>query len=337
MKPQEIIEMAMAFQKSRILLTAFELDIFTVLDEKEMDAGMVANELNLHKSGTERLLNALVSLALLNKKDNNFSNTGISLKFLSRNKSDYLAGLAHMNHLWDTWSNLTDVVKTGKATQETDINDRGEEWLESFIQAMHNRGAKQAPAQLAHINLQGVDSVLDIGGGSGCYSMEFLNRKPELKAVVFDLPNVVPISRKIIEKEGFTGQIEHQAGDYTTDELPKGFDLVFLSAIIHSNSFKTNRELVKKCYDALNPNGKIVIQDWIMNDDKTEPAQGAIFAINMLTGTAAGDCFSESEIKEWFRYAGFSDYKKTNLDAGLGQVVGVKGSYKTLSDYYFVE
>lgn len=326
MKPQEIIEMAMAFQKSRIVLTAFELDIFTVLDEKAMDAGMVASKLKLNKSGTERLLNALTAVKLLAKKEENFSNTSASLKFLSTNSPDYLAGLAHMNHLWDTWSNLTDVVITGKAAYVTDINDRGENWLEAFIQAMHNRGTKQAPAQLANIDLQGVNSVLDIGGGSGCYSMEFFNRKPDLKTVVFDLPNVVPISKKIIEKEGFAGRIEHHSGDYTSDELPMGFDMVFLSAIIHSNSYEVNRELVRKCYSALNPNGKIVIQDWIMNDTKTEPVQGAIFAINMLVGTAAGDCFSESEIKEWFSDAGFSNYKLTTIEAGLGQVVGIKGS-----------
>ncbi len=324
MKPTEIRELAMAFQKSRIILTAFELDVFTLLDKKNMDTETVAEGLNLNKGATERFLNALVGLNLLVKKEGNFSNNSHSMRYLSKNSPDYLAGLGHTNHLWDTWSGLTDVVKTGKAAHDTKVNERENEWLVAFIHAMHDRGMKQAPAQLAHIDLKGVNSVLDVGGGSGCFCMKFLNRKPNLKTVVFDLPNVLPISKKIVEEEGFSGRIDFYEGDFTTDELPKGFDLVFLSAIIHSNSFETNRELVKKCFNALNPDGKIIIQDWIMNDTKTEPVQGAVFSINMLVETEEGDCYSESEINSWFRDAGFTDSKKVELETGLGQVMAIK-------------
>ncbi len=154
--------------------------------------------------------------------------------------------------------------------------------------------------------------------------MAFLNRKPELKTAIFDLPNVIPISKEIIEKEGFLGKIELYEGDYTRDELPKGFDLIFLSAVIHSNSFETNQELVKKCFNSLNTNGKIVIQDWIMNDAKTEPVQGAIFSINMLVGVEGGDCYSENEVMAWLHNAGFSGIIKVDVESGIGQVLGTK-------------
>ena len=149
-------------------------------------------------------------------------------------------------------------------------------------------------------------------------------RKPELKTAIFDLPNVIPISKKIVENEGFSVKIKHYEGDYTKDELPHGFDLVFLSAIIHSNSFETNQELVKQCYNSLNTNGKIVIQDWIMNNAKTEPVQGAIFSINMLVGVEGGDCFSENEVRAWLNNAGFSDNTKVDIESGIGQVMGIK-------------
>ncbi|MBW6537260.1 MAG: hypothetical protein K0B11_19790 [Mariniphaga sp.] len=145
-----------------------------------------------------------------------------------------------------------------------------------------------------------------------------------MKAVVFDLPNVVPISKKIVKQEGFSGKIDHNTGDYTTDELPKGFDLIFLSAIIHSNSYETNRKLVRKCFDSLNSNGRIVIQDWVLNDAKTKPPQGTVFSINMLVGTEEGDCYSENEIKSWYENAGFTDVHKVDLDSGLAQMIGVK-------------
>ena len=324
MNPQEIRETVMAFQQSRIILTAFELDIFTFIGKESHNAETISKAFHLDKNSTERLLNALVALTLLQKNNEKYSNTQDSLRFLSKNSSDYMAGLMHSIHLWNTWSHLTDVIKTGEPAQDMDINERGEGWLEAFINAMHNRGKKQAPAQISTIDLKNVASILDVGGGSGCFLMAFLERKPELKTAIFDLPNVIPISKKIIEKEGYSGKIAYYEGDYTRDELPRGFDLVFLSAIIHSNSFKTNQDLVKKCYNALNTNGKIVIQDWIMNDAKTEPVQGAIFSINMLVGVKGGDCYSDNEVKTWVNNAGFSDIKNVDIEAGLGQVIAIK-------------
>jgi len=324
MNPLEIRETVMAFQKSRIVLTAYQLDIFTFVGKKNHNSETISKALNLNKNATERLLNALVALKLLEKNNENYSNSKDSLMFLSKNSPAYLAGLMHSNHLWNTWSHLTDVIKTGKTAHDLQINERGEEWLDAFINAMHDRGKKQAPAQISKIDLKNVESVLDVGGGSGCFCMAFLKRKPELKTAIFDLPNVIPISKRIIEKEGFSGKIEYFEGDYTKDELPQGFDLVFLSAIIHSNSFDTNQELVNKCYNSLNTNGKIVIQDWIMNDAKTEPVQGAIFSINMLVGVEGGDCYSENEVKTWLNNAGFSDIKKVDSESGIGQVMGIK-------------
>jgi SAM-dependent methyltransferase len=326
MNPMELREMTVAFQKSRIILSAYELDIFTFIGEKGPDSETISKALNLNGRATERLLNALVALKLLEKNDGNFCNTKDSLMFLSKASPTYLAGLMHSSQLWDTWSHLTDVVKTGHAAQRAEINERGDEWLEAFIIAMHDRGKIQANIEVSKIDLEDVGSVLDVGGGSGCFCMAFLNRKPELRTAIFDLPNVVPISKKIIEKEGFSGRIEHYKGDYTTDELPKGFDLTFLSAVIHSNSYETNQELVKKCYNSLNTGGKIVIQDWIMNDARTEPAQGAIFSINMLVGTEEGDCYSENEVCTWLTNAGFSDITKIELESWKGQVIGVKKS-----------
>lgn len=324
MNPNQLREMVTAFQKSRVLLTAFELDIFTCIGEKSLSSETISKTLNLNKNAAERLLNALVSLKILYKDNKTYRNTESSLMFLSKDSENYMSGLMHTNHLWDTWSPLTEVVRTGKAAHTKKINDRGEEWLEAFIHAMHYRGKKQAPSQIAGIDLQKTESVLDVGGGSGCFCMEFIKRKPDLKAAVFDLPNVLPISKKIVKEEGYAGKITHFAGDYTVDELPEGYDLVFLSAIIHSNSYEINEDLVKKCYKSLNPGGKLVIQDWIMNDAKTEPKHGAIFSINMLVSVEGGDCYSQNEVSSWMKNAGFTDISKVTLERSLAQMIAIK-------------
>lgn len=324
MNPNTIREFAAAFQKSRILLSGFELDIFTTIDESGTTNRQIADKLHLDEHACERLLNALVSLGFLVKQNQIFFNTPESFTFLSKKSPEYLGGLMHSNHLWNTWSNLTQVVKTGNAAHRSEINERGEEWLFAFINAMHDRATKQAPQQLATIDLSGVGSVLDVGGGSGAYSMEFVTRKPSIQSTVYDLPNVVPITQKFIDKEGFKGKIKTYTGDYTTDDLPGGFDLVFLSAIIHSNALEVNRELIQKCFSALNKNGKIIIQDWIMNNERTQPTPGAIFAINMLVGTEAGDCFTEQEVTEMLSSAGFVSVSRIEFESGLSQMTARK-------------
>lgn len=321
MNPKTIQELTSSFQKSRILLSAFELDIFSQIEESGTTNLQIVNKLHLDEHACERILNALVSLNLLTKQNQLFFNTQESFTFLSKKSINYLGGLMHSNHLWNTWSNLTQVVKTGNSAHPTDINDRGEEWLFPFINAMHDRAKKQAPQQLATLDLTEIKSSLDIGGGSGAYSMELISKKPDIEAAVFDLPNVIPITKRFIEKEGYINKIKTFPGDYSKDDLPKGFDLVFLSAIIHSNSLEVNDNLIKKCYSTLNKNGKIVIQDWIMNNDRTLPTSGAIFAINMLVGTQQGDCFTEQEVTGMLNDAGFKKITRTEFDSGLSQMM----------------
>jgi len=324
MNPNTIREFAASFQKSRILLSGFELDIFTNLDESGTTSNVIAKRLHLDEHSCERLMNALASLGFLEKQNHLFFNTAESFTFLSKKSSEYLGGLMHSNHLWKTWSNLTEVVRTGKSANPSEINTRGEDWLFPFINAMHDRAKKLAPQQLANIDLSGIRSVLDIGGGSGAFSMEFVSRKPEIEATVFDLPNVVPITKIFLEKEGYSDRIQTHSGDYTTDELPKGFDLAFLSAIIHSNSLEINQELIKKCFVSLNKNGRIVIQDWIMNNERTLPVSGAVFAINMLVGTEAGDCFTEQEVTGMLTAAGFKNISRTEFETGSSQMIAQK-------------
>jgi SAM-dependent methyltransferase len=324
MNPNAIREFAASFQKSRILLSGFELDIFTNIDQSGTASSQIADNLQLDNHACERLMNALVSLGFLTKQNNLFFNTSESFAFLSKKSPDYLGGLMHSNHLWNTWSKLTLVVRTGNSAHPDEINVRGEDWLFPFISAMHDRAKKQAPQQLARIDLSQIKSTLDIGGGSGAYSMEFVSRKPEIEATVFDLPNVIPITKIFLEKEGFSGRVKTCSGDYTKDELPMGFDLVFLSAIIHSNSLDTNRDLIKKCFGSLNRNGRIIIQDWIMNNDRTKPLSGAIFAINMLVGTEAGDCFTEQEVTDMLNAAGFKNISRIEFESGLSQMIAQK-------------
>lgn len=323
MNPQQIREQFVAFQRSRILLTAFELEIFTLLDKGSQTSKSISTTLKADHRATDHLLNALCALGFLDKNNGEFSNKDFAAEYLVKEKPGFMSGLYHVVHLWESWSGMTDVIRTGTPANIKAIDDRGAKWLNAFIESMHNRAQQQAKASVEGLNLNNVVKVLDVGGGSAAFTMAFIRAKEDIRATVFELPNVVPITQKYIEKAGFVGKIDTYEGNYYTDELPRGYDLVFLSAIVHANSYKENEELINKCAKALNPGGQLVIQDFIMEDDRTKPTHGAIFALNMLTGTETGDTYTESEIKEWMTKAGLSDFKRLDQPFGTGQIIGV--------------
>ncbi len=217
--------LATAYQGSRVLLTAAELGLFTVLQDEERSSDEVAEALATDPHATDRLMNALVALGLLEKRGGRFANTPDGRRLLVRGRPEYMANLAHSVHLWDTWTGLTGVVRSGTPAEPRSVGARGDDWLRAFIAAMHWRGGQAARAVLPLIDFDGVSRILDVGGGSGVFSMAFVRAIPGSVAVVFDLPTVVPLATSYIRTEGFEGRIEVVAGDYTTDELPGGFDL----------------------------------------------------------------------------------------------------------------
>jgi precorrin-6B methylase 2 len=323
--PADIMELANQFRASRVFLTAFELGIFTVLNGEGKTSEETASILKTDPRATNRLMNALTVIGIIEKKSGTYYNTPPAAKFLVKGKPGYMGGIGHTVNLWDTWSNMTEAVIKGTAPEvRKPVNDRGENWLDSFIAAMHMRAKKQAPVIISKLDLNGVSKVLDVGGGPGTFSFAFVDAKDGLKATVFDLPNVVPLTHKYIEQEGCTGKVDTLEGDYLKNSIGSGYDLAFLSAVIHSNSPDDIKLLFSKCYKALNENGQIVVLDYIMDNERTSPPMGAMFSLNMLVGTEAGDTFTESEVRSWLEEAGFSSVKKVNTELGTDLMIGKK-------------
>ncbi len=320
----EFMQKVNAYRKSRIILTAWELDLFTKLENTNGQLNEIVILLKTDKRATRMLLDVLAAYGLIIKKNNQYFNTGFAKKYLVFYSPDYLSGLGHSNNLWELWSGLTNSVKEGKPFTRDEINEQGETWLENFIEAMHDRARTQATETIGLIDLANVNYVIDIGGGSGAFSMAFVDAKKEIAATVFDLPNVITLTNKYIEKEGYQKSINTISGDYTKDDISSGYDLAFLSAIIHSNSFETNQDLIKKCFHSLNPGGQIVISDFIMNNDRLSPLYGAEFALNMLVATNEGDTYTENEIHDWLLNSGFEKIKRIDLPTKGAMMIGSK-------------
>ncbi|MEJ5351620.1 MAG: methyltransferase [Melioribacteraceae bacterium] len=318
----DIRNIAYSFQQSRILLTAVELKIFTVIDKHMFTSKEVADKLGADERATDRLMNALCAMGLLKKIHGKFYNSESASQFLVEGKPEFMGGLFHTNELWNTWSTLTEAVKKGTSVYKR--THENSDWTNSFIAAMHYRALKEAKIVSYMIELKNVKRMLDVGGGSGAFTMKFIEANPDMNAVIFDLPEVIPLTKKYVDDFLYKNNITFLEGDYLTDNLGSNYDLIFLSAIVHSNSFDENKLLIKKCIDSLNKNGQVIIKDWIMDEDRTKPAGGALFALNMLVGTKNGDTYTESEMRDWLNSASISKIERKDTSFGFSLLIGYK-------------
>jgi len=315
MTPEYLATVARAFQESRVILTGVELDVFAAVGEGK-NAHDVAARIGAGPRATEMLLNALVACDLLTKQDGVFRNTAVA---------EHLAGPArlswmHTVHLWRNWSTLTDAVRQGGAVLDPAPEDRGPEWTEAFIAAMHRNAADRAPHVVHALAVEGARRVLDVGGGSGAYAIAFAQAAPALHAEILDLEPVTRIAQRHIAAAGLTGRVHTRVGDLRHGPLGENYDLVFVSAICHMLSSDENQDLIRRCAAACAPGGRVVIQDFLLDSDKTAPKQAALFSLNMLVGTPAGASYSAQEYTEWMRAAGLQEVRRVWM-AGPAQLM----------------
>ena len=293
------------FLKSRVILTAAELDLFTLLNKGQGTADALARELKCDQRCLTRLLDCLVALELLSKQDSVYQTSERGALLSAEHPETELPMVLHLNGLWETWSGLTETLKTGANPRRKSVADRGKDSLKDFVGAMDVVGRRLSNEIADSYDLSPFKRLLDIGGATGTYTIAFLEKNPEMTAVLFDLPDVIPWAEENLGSEGLLGRVELVAGNFYKDELPRGCDLALLSAIIHQNSPQENLDLYRKIERALVPGGKLLIRDHVMDPGRTFPPQGTLFAINMLVNTKGGDTYTFDEIKDNLKAAGF--------------------------------
>jgi (2Fe-2S) ferredoxin/precorrin-6B methylase 2 len=319
--PHEFQQQVQGFRESRIILTAIELDVFSHVGGGA-SAVQAAERIGSAPRSTEMLLNALAAIGLLEKDAGVFRNTPLAARYLAADSpDDSRQSLRHTVNLWDRWSTLTDSVRAGTRVAPSVTRGQDDDARRAFIGAMHKNASGRAGQVVAAVGTAGVRRLLDVGGGSGAYSIAFVRAEPGLTATVFDLPEVLPLTEEYVARAGVADRVRFTPGDMHEDDFGAGYDMVLLSAICHMNSPQENRKLFAKCRDALASGGRIVVQDFILERDKTAPRTGALFAINMLVATEAGSAYSEDEYVADLKAAGFRNPKHVRLPGPTGLIV----------------
>jgi hypothetical protein len=318
----EVLNTVRAFQPACILAAAADLDIFTALAAEPMTAESLSAKIRTDLRATTILLDALVALEFLTKQAGRYHVTSEAAEPLTETSpANVLPGVRHLANCLRRWVQLARVVQTG-GPAERSPSIRGQAADEAaFIQAMNNFSGPLAGEIVERLQPLSFGHLLDIGGASGTWTIEFLRAVPNARATLFDLPSVVPLAEQRIAEAGLTGRVALAAGDYTVDELPAGADFAWLSAIAHQESRQQNRVLYAKIHAALQENGVLVIRDVVMDPDHTSPSAGALFAVNMLVGTESGGTYTFDEFREDLSDAGFADVELIHRDEAMNSLI----------------
>jgi len=292
------------FQSARVLLTANNFRVFDHL-KSPATADAVAVILKTDRRATGILLDALTGLGLLKKTAGTYRNTSMANRCLAEGGPLYQGDiLRHADVLWKNWSGLDEVVKTGQPYRAAHDQD-------SFIKGMHNIASLKAEKVIRAVDMKGVKGALDLGGGPGTYSLAMA--KTGASVTLFDTPDTIKIARQMIRGSQLRS-IRFVEGDFLSNDIGGGYDLIFISQVLHSCSPEECLLVIRKSRNALNPGGRVAIQEFSISSDGTRPAQNALFSINMLVNTRAGRCYSRQEIKRWLLDAGLRQIKHTILD-----------------------
>jgi hypothetical protein len=282
------------YRASRVLQIANRIDLFTTLSDKEMSSEQLAQKCRTKTGLTERLLIACTAMGLLSRHENRYRNTELSKIYLVRGQRLYQGDIiAHSAATWNFWNNLADEILLEPAPGDKEGQEH-----RNFIMGMHNIAvAGRTDVFIENIDLSERTKLLDVGGGPGTYSIAACMRYPKLKAVVFDLPETIVITNEVIAAEGMQDRVTTQAGNWETDTFGEDNDVVLFSNILHGSGSKAEMKL-KKAYDSMVSGGLLLVQDFLLNDEKTGPLIPALF--NVMVGA-----YSRCELLSLITEAGF--------------------------------
>lgn len=318
----EVQALARGFHAPCVLAAAAELGVIGLLAKRPLKAEEAAAALGADARAAAVLLDALAALGLLEKWDGRYSPAAGAAEALSdAGPGSVLSVVRHLANCLRRWARLSEAVKTGQPSrcEPSILGEAADE--ASFIGAMDEISRSVADRLVYDLRLPEFERLLDVGGASGTWTFAFLKAFPKAGAVLFDRPSVVLMAERRIREAGLQGRVELASGDYNKDALPKGCDLAWLSAIAHQNSREQNRSLFRRVHAALEPRGRVLVRDVVMEESRTAPAMGALFAVNMLVATEGGSTFTFRELKDDLESAGFKAVEHLRKDEGMNSVV----------------
>jgi hypothetical protein len=327
-----IMELAYGFRAAKVLLSAVELDVFTVLAEFSRDLESLTTTIGISQRSARDFFDALVALGLIERDaDGCYHNTAESAFYLDRRKRTYIGGeLAYLNaRAYPHWHLLTTALKTGRPQSEAGDADyfptlhADQAKLELFANGMTAGATSAGQAIAARFPWHQYRTLVDVGAAQGSLLVQIAKAHPHLAGGGFDLPTMQPLFDRHAQEHGLDHRLQFHAGDFLQDPLPSA-DVLIFGRVLHNWDLATKIQLLRKAYDALPTGGAIIVFERLIDDERRRNANGLLASLHMLIMTEGGFDFSAADCMSWMRDAGFRDLRVEPLTGAHSMMVGIK-------------
>ena len=329
-----ILKQSLAFMESKLILTSVELGLYELLYQKKLSAENIAAELEINIDKILDFLDPLLCLGYIDREGLGlsaiYSNSKSSSKYLVKNSEDYIGGMLIMSskRLYKYWHDLPEALKTGKAQSEVKTDNRhlfevlydDEEKLYDFCKAMQSLSTDNFKQLVEVYDFANTATHLDFGGSLGALSNQIAKKYKHVKCSSLDLENVT----KLAIRENPKSTVEFIAGDMFTSDLAQ-VDSISLGLILHDWNLQDKKRILKRCFDALKPNGKLLVIENVIDDERKENLFGMLMSLNMLIEFGDAFDFSQKDFEPWAREAGFSKVEKRHIQGSCFVLIAHKG------------
>jgi phospholipid N-methyltransferase len=335
--PSSILQTAFSFWSSKVLLTAVELGLFTMLGSRRLTGAELGKDLRLHPRANPDFFDALVAMKFLDRENDGpqarYFNTSEGALFLDAASPRYIGGILVMLNarLFKFWNDLPEALRTGRPQNEVKHGQKGmfEELysdlprLEQFMGAMTGLSRINFEAFAEKFDFSRFKTLCDVGGATGLLSIEVAKRHAHLTCTSFDLPVVEPIARKHIADAGLESRVRTASGDFFKDQLPKA-DLITMGMILHDWNLEKKMHLIRSAYDALPVGGALVAIEALIDDARRENVQGLLMSLNMLIEFGDAFDYSGADFRRWCGEVGFKRFEVVHLAGPSSAAVAYK-------------
>lgn len=306
------------FASHRVLTVAAKTGILGALQREFRTANQIATELKLDAAAVSKIVGVLTALELVDRHEDTFRLNSMMRPLFAGGNADMAAFLLHSHFMYDGWGeNLEDWVRGNPWQRRV----RSGEDMAAFGEAMRAIAYHVSKRMLAHLSLEKASRILDVGGGTGMYAQAFCQASKKVEVTVFDTPQTAQLGRRRMEGTPLQGRIRFMGGDFLTDEMGENYDLVLLSNVIHQESPEGARALLQRSVESLAPNGRVVIVEFAIDEQKSDHLMGTLFAVNMRS---FGNTYTESQLRQWMEMCDLNDVEQISLDDNRWMFVGRK-------------
>jgi acetylserotonin N-methyltransferase len=331
--PTLVLDLLEAFRRSKTMFAAVSLGVFDALARGPRSCQQLAEELRANADALERLLDACVGLQLLQRSRDVYENTPTAAVYLTKESPRRLTGYLNYSNevMWRLWTHLEDAVREGTHRWKQEYGWDGpifshffktEEAKREFLMGMHGFGLISSPHVVSSFDLSRFTQLVDLGGATGHLAIAACQRYSQLRAVVFDLPDAVPLAREIVSASPVADRIEISAGDFFSDPLPAG-DVYALGRILHDWSEDKIIKLLERIHDALPAGGVVLIAEKLLLEDGSGPRWAQMQNLNMLTCTE-GKERTLGQYGALLKQIGFRDVQACRTTAPLDAILAMK-------------